>query len=183
MPIYAPAMVDERLDGKLSELGRELMVRPLVPGYTIADAFTMRGLDETGKPGLFAAVLLGPDPLPELDTLTRFRQVLTARLKQLSTTLPAWPIVVQGTPEVANGQMVVPGGREYFEQLKGELQVRKARMAPAPVQAAPKPVAEPMLAKKPARAVKTATGKKTVKAKPAAATRSARTARARTARR
>ncbi len=176
-------MVDERLDVKLSELGRELMMRPVVPGYSIADALTMRGLDESGKPGLFAAVLLGPEPLPELDTLTRFRQVLTARLKQLSTALPAWPIVVQGTPELIDGQMVVPGGREYFEQLKSELHARVARMErlmppsrPVLVQA---PATDAAPAKKPAKSARAvATGKKALKRKAAPPARSARTARA-----
>lgn len=174
-------MVDERLDVKLSELGRELMLRPLVPGYTIADALTMRGLDETGKPGLFAAVLLGAEPLPELETMTRFRQVLTAKLKQLSTALPAWPIVVQGTPELVDGQTVVPGGREYFEQLKGELVARKARMErlmPRPM-LVPVPVSDAVVAKKPAKSARVAaTGKKTLKRKTAPQARSARTARA-----
>lgn len=124
-------MLDEtRLDGKLLELTRELLTRPLVPGFTIADAFTTQGLDETGKPGLFAAILLGPTPTPELNTLTRFRQVLTARLKQLDTRAPAFPIVVQGAPEVIDATSVVPGGREYFAQVKAELQARRDRLRP-----------------------------------------------------
>ena len=50
------AMLDDtRLDGKLLELSRELMMRSLVPGFGIADAFTMKGIDEAGRPGLFAA--------------------------------------------------------------------------------------------------------------------------------
>jgi len=124
-------MLDEtRLDGKLLELTRELLTRPLVPGFTIADAFTTQGLDETGKPGLFAAILLGPTPTPELNTLTLFRQVLTARLKQLDTRTPAFPIVVQGAPEIIDATSVVPGGREYFAQVKAELQARRDRLRP-----------------------------------------------------
>ncbi len=124
----APPMDDTRLDGKLHELSRELMMRPMVPGFGIADAFTMKGLDEAGRPGLFAAVLLAPGKVAELETLTMFRQLLTQRLKQLDTRTPAWPIVVQASPEFIDGQAVVPGGREYFDQVKGELIARTARM-------------------------------------------------------
>ncbi len=119
---------DTRLDGKLLELSRELMVRSLVPGFGIADAFTMKGIDEAGRPGLFAAVLLAPGKTAELETLTTFRQLLTQRLKQLDTRTPAWPIVVQAAPEIIDGQSVVPGGREYFQQVKTELVARTARM-------------------------------------------------------
>lgn len=119
---------DTRLDGKLQELSRELMMRSMVPGFGIADAFTMRGLDEAGRPGLFAAILLAPGKVAELETLTSFRQLLTQRLKQLDTRTPAWPIVVQAAPEVIDGQSVVPGGREYFDQVKTELVARTARM-------------------------------------------------------
>jgi hypothetical protein len=119
---------DTRLDGKLQELSRELMMRSMVPGFGIADAFTMRGLDESGRPGLFAAILLAPGKVAELETLTSFRQLLTQRLKQLDTRTPAWPIVVQAAPEVIDGQSVVPGGREYFDQVKTELVARTARM-------------------------------------------------------
>lgn len=118
---------DVRLDTKLSELSRELNTRQLGAGFTIAEAFTMKGFDETGKPGLFALVLLGMNPPPTLDTLTIVRSLLTARLKQIDTTMPQWPIVVQGAPELIDGQAVVPGGREYFEQVKGELIARKER--------------------------------------------------------
>lgn len=119
---------DTRLDGKLLELSRELMMRSLVPGFGIADAFTMKGIDEAGRPGLFAAVLLAPGKIAELETLTTFRQLLTQRLKQLDTRTPAWPIVVQAAPEVIDGHSVVPGGREYFQQVKTELVARTARM-------------------------------------------------------
>lgn len=119
---------DTRLDGKLHELSRELMMRSLVPGFGIADAFTMKGIDEAGRPGLFAAVLLAPGKVAELETLTTFRQLLTQRLKQLDTRTPAWPIVVQAEPEFIDGQSVVPGGREYFQQVKMELVARTARM-------------------------------------------------------
>jgi hypothetical protein len=121
---------DSRLDGKLEELSRELMARSMVPGFTIADAFTTQGLDETGRLGLFAAILLAPTPAPELNTLTAFRQVLTARLKQLDTRTPAFPIVVQGAPEIIDASSVVPGGREYFEQVKLELRARRDRLRP-----------------------------------------------------
>lgn len=119
---------DTRLDGKLLELSRELMARSMVPGFGIADAFTMKGIDEAGRPGLFAAVLLAPGKTAELETLTTFRQLLTQRLKQLDTRTPAWPIVVQAAPEIIDGQSVVPGGREYFQQVKTELVARTARM-------------------------------------------------------
>ncbi|MBE2253577.1 MAG: hypothetical protein IAE78_28875 [Myxococcus sp.] len=119
---------DVRLDTKLSELSRELNSRQLGAGFTIVEAFTMKGLDETGRPGLFALVLLGLNPPPSLDTLTVVRSLLTARLKQIDTAMPQWPIVVQGAPEVIDGQAVVPGGREYFEQVKGELLARKERL-------------------------------------------------------
>jgi hypothetical protein len=119
---------DTRLDGKLLELSRELMMRSLVPGFGIADAFTMKGIDEAGRPGLFAAVLLAPGKIAELETLTTFRQLLTQRLKQLDTRTPAWPIVVQAQPEIIDGQSVVPGGRDYFNQVKTELVARTARM-------------------------------------------------------
>lgn len=119
---------DRRLDTKLEDLARELRTRPLVAGYPISDAFTVRGLDEAGRPGLFAAVLLQPNTIPELDTLTAFRDVLTRKLKQLDTTMPAWPIVVQGSPELIDGVAAVPGGQEYFQQLKGELLSRSERL-------------------------------------------------------
>jgi hypothetical protein len=122
---------DTRLDVKLEELNRELLKRSMVPGFTIADAFTTQGLDETGRHGLFAAILLSPSPAPELNTLTAFRQVLTARLKQVDTRAQAFPIVVQGVPEVIDASSVVPGGREYFEQVKLELRARRDRLRPA----------------------------------------------------
>ncbi len=118
---------DTRLDAKLADLSRELLTRPVVPGYHVSDAFTVRGIDETGKPGLFAAVLLGTNPMPQLETLTDFRFALTQRLKQLNTTMPAWPIVIQGAPETLDTKEVIPGGREYFEQLKSELIARTER--------------------------------------------------------
>lgn len=118
---------DVRLDTKLSELSRELNTRQLGAGFTIAEAFTMKGYDETGRPGLFALVLLGMTPAPTLDTLTLVRSLLTARLKQIDTTMLQWPIVVQGAPEVLDGQPEVPGGRAYFDQVKGELVARKER--------------------------------------------------------
>lgn len=119
---------DTRLDGKLQELSRELMMRSLVPGFAIADAFTMKGIDESGRPGLFAAILLASGKIAELETLTTFRQLLTQRLKQLDTRTPAWPIVVQAAPELIDGQAVVPGGRDYFNQVKTELVARTERM-------------------------------------------------------
>jgi hypothetical protein len=119
---------DTRLDGKLQELSRELMMRSMVPGFGIADAFTMKGIDESGRPGLFAAILLAPGKVAELETLTTFRQLLTQRLKQLDTRTPAWPIVVQAAPELIDGQAVVPGGRDYFNQVKTELVARTERM-------------------------------------------------------
>ncbi|MFT3713320.1 MAG: hypothetical protein QM817_37165 [Archangium sp.] len=119
---------DTRLDGKLLELSRELMMRSMVPGFGIADAFTMKGIDESGRPGLFAAILLAPGKIAELETLTAFRQLLTQRLKQLDTRTPAWPIVVQAAPELIDGQAVVPGGRDYFNQVKTELVARTERM-------------------------------------------------------
>jgi hypothetical protein len=133
MYIAAPMLDETRLDGKLLELARELMARPMIPGYIIADAYTTRGLDETGKPGLFAAILLGPSPTPELNTLTIFRQMLTAKLKQVDTRTPAFPIVVQGAPEVIDSHSVVPGGREVFEQVKVELMARRERLHPTRV--------------------------------------------------
>ncbi len=122
---------DTRLDSKLSDLARDLKSRPMLPGFQATDAFTMRGLDESGKPGMFAAVLLAPAPVPELETLTTIRQLLTQKLKQLDTTIPAWPIVVQGAPEVINAETVVPGGREHFEDLKRALEVRRMRARPS----------------------------------------------------
>ncbi len=122
---------DTRLDSKLSDLARDLKSRPMLPGFQATDAFTMRGLDESGKPGMFAAVLLAPAPVPELETLTTIRQLLTQKLKQLDTTIPAWPIVVQGAPEMINAETVVPGGREHFEELKRALEVRRMRARPS----------------------------------------------------
>lgn len=145
---------DSRLDGKLQELTRELLTRPMVPGFTIADAFTTQGLDETGRLGLFAAILLGPSPTPELNTLTTFRQVLTAKLKQLDTRTPAFPIVVQGAPEVIDSTSVVPGGQEYFEQVKLELRARRDRMKPRPVAVAVAQVTQPPHRAPPAMKVK-----------------------------
>lgn len=165
---------DGRLDAKLAELARELMLRPLVPGFSIADAFTMRGVDELGKPGMFAAVLLSAEPPAELDTLTRFRQALTARLKQIHTGIAGWPIVVQGAPELIDGQSVVPGGREYFLQLKEELHLRRER-----VRSTPLPVLLPVADDSPPPKRRSATGKKVVRGRAAGAARSARTARAR----
>lgn len=136
-------MVDARLDAKLIELAKELKFRPLVPGHPFADAFALRGVDEGGKPGLYAAVLLPTNfDMTDLDMLTRFRAALTARLKQLHATLPAWPIIVQGLAELMNGQPVVPGGREYFDQLRGELTERLERsLTAAPHTASTEPVA------------------------------------------
>ena len=126
--VFGAAMYDDvRLDTKLSELSRELNSRQLGAGFTIVEAFTMKGLDEHGKPGLFALVLLGLNPPPSLDTLTVVRSLLTARLKQIDTALPQWPIVVQGASESIDGHVVVPGGREYFDQVKGELLARRER--------------------------------------------------------
>ena len=168
---------DPRLDAKLAELSRELLIRPIVQGYNVSDAFTVRGIDETGKPGLFAAVLLGTNPAPQLDTLTDFRFALTQRLKQLNTSMPAWPIVVQGAPEVLDSKEVIPGGREYFNQLKTELIARTERARAlhrsttmdVPVIAAPAPVVGPKIglkmapkAKLPARKVVAKTGVKRV---------------------
>ena len=178
---------DTRLDGKLLELSRELMVRSLVPGFGIADAFTMKGIDEAGRPGLFAAVLLAPGKMAELETLTTFRQLLTQRLKQLDTRTPAWPIVVQAAPEVIDGQSVVPGGRDYFQQVKTELVARTARMKQrvsvsqmpvvrlAPEVKASKPMVKAPPAKRPtARKAATTTSRRSAPARA-----SARTARAR----
>lgn len=145
---------DSRLDGKLQELTRELLTRTVVPGFTIADAFTTQGLDEAGRLGLFAAILLGPSPTPELNTLTTFRQVLTAKLKQLDTRTPAFPIVVQGVPEVIDSTSVVPGGQEYFEQVKLELRARRDRMKPRPVAVTVAHVAQPPHRAPPAMKVK-----------------------------
>ena len=159
---------DTRLDGKLQDLSRELVMRSMVPGFGIADAFTMRGIDEAGRPGLFAAILLAPGKVAELETLTAFRQLLTQRLKQLDTRTPAWPIVVQAQPEFIDGQSVVPGGREYFDQVKTELVARTQRMKqrvsvsqmPA-VRLAPEPEKAPVVvraapARKAAKPVKSA---------------------------
>ena len=182
---------DTRLDGKLLELSRELMMRSLVPGFGIADAFTMKGIDEAGRPGLFAAVLLAPGKMAELETLTTFRQLLTQRLKQLDTRTPAWPIVVQAAPEVIDGQSVVPGGSEYFQQVKTELVARTARMKQrvsvsqmpvvrlAPEARASKPMVKAAPAKR-ATATKAAPRKVATSARRSAPSRaSARTARAR----
>lgn len=184
---------DTRLDGKLQELSRELMARSMVPGFGIAEAFTLKGLDEAGRPGLFAAILLAPGKSAELETLTTFRQLLTQRLKQLDTRTPAWPIVVQAAPEVIDGQSVVPGGREYFNQVKTELVARTERMKQrvsvsqmpavrlAPEVAAPKPGAKVASAKPAAAAAAKPAARKTpVVARRSAPRRaSARTARAR----
>ncbi|MEW6435310.1 MAG: hypothetical protein AB1730_27770 [Myxococcota bacterium] len=140
---------DTRIDGKLQDLSRELVARPMVPGFNVADAFTMRGLDESGKPGLYAAILLAPGPAPELGALTTFRAMLTQRLKQLDTKTPAWPIVVQGAPEVIDGTDTIPGGREYFEQVKLELMSRQERLKAAT--RPPPTAAAPMLPSAPAR--------------------------------
>ncbi len=121
---------DARLDTKLGQLSRDLMVRSPVPGFRVVDMCATAGLDETGKPGFFAAVLLAPEPAPEFGTLSAFRQVITARLKQLDSRLPAFPIVVQGAPEVIRANAVVPGGREAYEQVKLELFARRRRLHP-----------------------------------------------------
>ena len=160
---------DTRLDSKLSDLARDLKSRPMLPGFQATDAFTMRGLDESGKPGMFAAVLLAPAPVPELETLTTIRQLLTQKLKQLDTTIPAWPIVVQGAPEMINAETVVPGGREHFEDLKRALEVRRMRARPSytevPVVSAPVSLA-PM--KKSRKAAPRPAVKKAVQRRPAA---------------
>lgn len=159
---------DTRLDSKLSNLVRDLMSRPMLPGFQATDAFTMRGLDESGKPGMFAAVLLAPVPVPELETLTTIRQLLTQKLKQLDTTIPAWPIVVQGAPELINAETVVPGGREHFEELKRALEARRQRARPSFTEV---PVVEevaraPVMKK--ARKTAASTVKKTAQRRPAA---------------
>lgn len=178
---------DTRLDGKLQDLSKELVARPMLPGFNVADAFTMRGLDETGKPGLYAAILLAPGPVPELGALTTFRAVLTQRLKQLDTKTPAWPIVVQGAPEVIDGSDTIPGGREYFEQVKLELLSRQERLKlatrPPPTAAAPMlveraPARQPVKAAGKARKVKVARKTSTTARRTAKRT-AARTGRAR----
>ena len=175
---------DTRIDGKLQDLSKELVARPMVPGFNVADAFTMRGMDETGKPGLYAAILLAPGPVPELGALTTFRAVLTQRLKQLDTKTPAWPIVVQGAPEVIDGADTIPGGREYFEQVKRELLTRQerlrssARPAPTAVKAA-KVEAAPARPAKSAKARKVKVARKTTTARRTAKRTAARTGRAR----
>lgn len=180
---------DTRLDAKLQDLSRELVMRSMVPGFGIADAFTMKGLDEAGRPGLFAAILLAPGKLAELETLTTFRQLLTQRLKQLDTRTPAWPIVVQAEPELIDGQAVVPGGRDYFAQVKSELIARTNRMKqrvsvtqmPAVILAPPRPASKPQVrASTTAKAAPKATARKATSARRTAPARaSARTARAR----
>ena len=185
---------DTRLDAKLQDLSRELVMRSMVPGFGIADAFTMKGLDEAGRPGLFAAILLAPGKIIELETLTIFRQLLTQRLKQLDTRTPAWPIVVQAEPEHIDSQSMVPGGREYFLQVKNELIARTNRMKqrvsvtqmPAVVLAPALPASKPQVravASKPAvsKPAAKAPARKTptVARRNAKASASARTARAR----
>ena len=146
----------------------------------------MKGIDEAGRPGLFAAVLLAPGKVAELETLTTFRQLLTQRLKQLDTRTPAWPIVVQAAPEIIDGTSVVPGGREYFQQVKTELVARTARMKQrvsvsqmpvvrlAPEARASKPMVKAAPAKRPATARKATTARRSAPSRA-----SARTARAR----
>ncbi len=179
---------DTRLDVKLQELSRELVMRSMVPGFGIADAFTMKGLDEAGRPGLFAAILLAPGKVVELETLTTFRQLLTQRLKQLDTRTPAWPIVVQAEPELIDGQAVVPGGRDYFAQVKNELVARTNRMKqrvsvsqmPAVRLAPEMPASKPQVRAAPSKAAAKPTARKaTTTARRTAKTASARTARAR----
>lgn len=165
---------DTRIDGKLQDLSKELVARPMVPGFNVADAFTMRGMDETGKPGLYAAILLAPGPAPELGALTTFRAVLTQRLKQLDTKTPAWPIVVQGAPEVIDGTDTIPGGREYFEQVKLELMTRQERLKAAT--RPPPTAAAPMLPSAPARPVAKAGKARKVKVARKATTTARRTA-------
>jgi hypothetical protein len=168
---------DTRIDGKLQELSRELVARPMLPGFHVADAFTMRGMDETGKPGLFAAILLVPGPAPELGALTTFRAMLTQRLKQLDTKTPAWPIVVQGTPEVIDGTDV-PGGRDYFEQVKLELKSRQERL-----RVTARPLVQVPMPEAPAQKKKVAPSRKVkVARKATAARRTAKRTAARTAR-
>ncbi len=181
---------DTRLDGKLLELSRELTMRSLVPGFAIADAFTMKGLDEGGRPGLFAAILLAPGKIVELEVLTVFRQLLTQRLKQLDTRTPAWPIVVQSAPEM-DGTSEVPGGREYFNQVKMELVARTERMKQrvsvsqmpvvrlAPEATPSKPVVKQTKAAPAAKAAPRKPAATTVARRTAPARASARTARAR----
>lgn len=171
---------DTRIDGKLQELSKELVARPMVPGFNVADAFTMRGMDETGKPGLFAAILLAPGPAPELGALTTFRAVLTQRLKQLDTKTPAWPIVVQGAPEVIDGTDVIPGGRDYFEQVKLELKSRQERLKAAtrtPPSNVPPLLVEDAPAPRAPRAVKAVKALKGAKPRKVAVARKATSAR------
>ena len=129
-----------RLDTKLEELARELTLRPLVPGYQVVGAYATRGLDDAGKPGLFAAVLLRPEPVPDLSVLTTLRQLLTQRLKQIDTWLPSYPVVVQGAPEVIDAHSVIPGGAETFEQVKADLASRRANALAADARALPHPI-------------------------------------------
>lgn len=180
---------DTRLDAKLQDLSRELVMRSMVPGFGIADAFTMKGLDEAGRPGLFAAILLAPGKVIELETLTMFRQLLTQRLKQLDTRTPAWPIVVQAEPELIDGQSVVPGGRDYFLQVKSELIARTNRMKqrvsvtqmPAVVLAPALPASKPQVRAAASKPAAKSTARKTapVARRTAKTSASARTARAR----
>lgn len=151
---------DPRLDVKLTELKRELLSRPLVPGFNIVDAYATAGLDETGKPGFFAAVLLAPTPAPELGVLSALRQAITARLKQVDSRLPAFPIVVQGAPEMVKSTAVVPGGPETFESVKSELAMRRERLYPPSVKLVTKIPTAAVRRRPPAKASRRAEGLK-----------------------
>jgi len=129
-----------RLDTKLEELARELTLRQLIPGYQVVEAYATRGLDDAGKPGLFAAVLLKPEPVPDLGVLTSLRSLLTQKLKQIDTWLPSYPVVVQGAPEVIDAHSVIPGGTESFTQVKADLLARRSMAMEAEARAQPQPV-------------------------------------------
>jgi hypothetical protein len=95
---------------------------------------------------------------------------------------------VQGAPEVIDGTGVIPGGREYFEQVKRELLARQERLLatsrppPAPAPLVEERRAMPSAAPKP-RKVKLARKAKVVTARRAVKRVVARTGRARRARR
>ena len=122
---------DARLDAKLAGIARELIARSPIPDHPVVDAHVTAGLDKSGRPGFFAAVLLAPKPVPDLAVLSWMRQAITARLRQIDSRLPAYPIVVQGAPEVIGTTEVVPGGPEAFEYVKLDLIARRERLKPA----------------------------------------------------
>ena len=126
---------DTLVDTKLQQLSHEIRTHAFVPACKVEDAFAMRGVDGSGRAGIFAAILLQPGPAPALNELMTFRAQLAQRLRQLDAKMPTWPIIVPGAPETTGSAGTLPGGRAYFEKVKLELTSYQQKLKASPAKA------------------------------------------------